>query len=144
MHQSIALQAVTIYRPETQTNKLKLIFNKSLTFVWLLSLKWEKWQNWDKNCKSVAVNSDVIRALRYWHSNPPPPTPGTWRGIKHWPGVKIPLIFPLPGPRRLLKAPYSRALVVLGEIWLSRDRTPNERRSVRTTGIAMFTLALSS
>ena len=114
MHQSIALQAVTIYRPETQTNKLKLIFNKSLTFVWLLSLKWEKWQNWDKNCKSVAVNSDVIRALRYWHSNPPPPTPGTWRGIKHWPGVKIPLIFPLPGPRRLLKAPYSRALVVLG------------------------------
>ena len=33
MHQSIALRAVTIYRPETQTNKLKLIFSDFLTFV---------------------------------------------------------------------------------------------------------------
>ena len=33
MHQSIALRAVTIYRPETQTNKIKLIFSEFLTFL---------------------------------------------------------------------------------------------------------------
>ena len=61
-------------------------------------------------------HSDVIRLLRYRNSTPPPPfsTPGTYRGIKHWPGVKAPLFFPLPWPRRLLKVPYSRALVILG------------------------------
>ena len=74
MHQSIALCAVTIYRPETQINKLKLTFSESLAFVWLLSWQWEKWQNSDKNWK--ISHSDVIRALRYWNSPPFPPPPG--------------------------------------------------------------------
>ena len=33
IHQSIVLRAVTIYRPETHTNKLKLTFSESLAFV---------------------------------------------------------------------------------------------------------------
>ena len=55
------LRAVTIYRPETQTNKLKLTLrNSSLLICHVclsLSLKWEKWQNSDKNCKIVTLTS---------------------------------------------------------------------------------------
>ena len=59
MHQSIALSAVTIYRPETQTNKLKLIFSEFLTFV-------IKMRKMAKLRQKLQINhSDVIRALRY-------------------------------------------------------------------------------
>ena len=55
------LRTVTIYRPETQTNKLKLTLrNSSLLICHVclsLSLKWEKWQNSDKNCKIVTLTS---------------------------------------------------------------------------------------
>ena len=74
VHQSIALRAVTIYRPETQTNKLKLIFSEFLTFVWLLSLKWGKWQKSDKNCKSVTLTSFAGYATE---THPPPPFSAT-------------------------------------------------------------------
>ena len=63
----IVLRAVTIYRPDTQTNKLKLtLANSSLLsdfchlnvmLVCLLSLELEKWQNSDKNCKLVTLMS---------------------------------------------------------------------------------------
>ena len=69
----IVLRAVTIYRPETQTNKLKLaLANSSLLsdfchlnvmFICLLSLKWEKWQNSDKNCKLVTLTSCARYAI---------------------------------------------------------------------------------
>ena len=55
------LGTVTIYRPETQTNKLKLTLrNSSLLICHVclsLPLKWEKWQNSDKNCKIVTLTS---------------------------------------------------------------------------------------
>ena len=55
------LRTVTIYRPETQTNKLKLTLRNSLLSIChvclSLSLKWEKWQNSDKNCKIVTLAS---------------------------------------------------------------------------------------
>ena len=54
-------RTVTIYRPETQTNKLKLTLRNSLLSIChvclSLSLKWEKWQNSDKNCKIVTLAS---------------------------------------------------------------------------------------
>ena len=57
------LGTVTIYRPETQTNKLKLTLrNSSLLICHVclsLPLKWEKWQNSDKNCKIVTLTSFV-------------------------------------------------------------------------------------
>ena len=69
----IVLRAVTIYRPETQTNKLKLtLANSSLlsdvchlnvVLVRLLSLKWEKWQNSDKSCKLVTLTSSARYAI---------------------------------------------------------------------------------
>ena len=68
----IVLRAVTIYRPETQTNKLKLtLANSSLSdfchlnvmFICLLSLKWEKWQNSHKNCKLVTLTSSARYAI---------------------------------------------------------------------------------
>ena len=71
----IALRAVIIYRPETQTNKLKLtLANSSLLsvfchynvmFVCLLSLKWEKWQNSDKNGKLVTLASFAHTLLHF-------------------------------------------------------------------------------
>ena len=55
------LRTVTIYRPETQTNKLKLTLRNSLLSIChvclSLSLKWEKWQNSDKSCKIVTLAS---------------------------------------------------------------------------------------
>ena len=125
MHQSIALQAVTIYRPETQTNKLKLIFSEFLTFVWLLSLKWEKWQNSDKNCKSVTLTSFARYAIET--QSPPPSRPPGLSGELSIGLVLKPRYFyrsPLPWPRLLLKVPYSRALVVLGSnLWGSTLNT---------------------
>ena len=60
---SKVLRTVTIYRPETQTNKLKLTLRNSLLSIChvclSLSLKWEKWQNSDKNCKIVTLTSFV-------------------------------------------------------------------------------------
>ena len=41
-------------------------------------------------------------------------------------------------------APLAKEIYPSQKIWLSRDRTPNERPSVRTTGIPMFTVTLSS
>ena len=65
--------AVTIYRPKPQANKLKLtLANSSLLsdfchynvmFVRLLSLKGEKWQNSDKNCKLVTMTSFTRYAI---------------------------------------------------------------------------------
>ena len=57
VHQSIALRAVTIYRPETQTNKLKLIFSEFLTFVWLLSSKFH-------DCLSFVIKMRKMAKLR--------------------------------------------------------------------------------
>ena len=59
MHQSIALRAVTTYRAETQTNKLKSIFSEFLTFV----VKMRKMAKLRQ--KLQISHSDVIRALRY-------------------------------------------------------------------------------
>ena len=57
------LGTVTIYRPETQTNKLKLTLRNSTLLIChvclSLPLKWEKWQNSDKNCKIVTLTSFV-------------------------------------------------------------------------------------
>ena len=57
------LRTVTIYRPKTQTNKLKLTLRNSSLLIFhvclSLSLKWEKWQNSDKNCKIVTLTSFV-------------------------------------------------------------------------------------
>ena len=57
------LRTVTIYRPKTQTNKLKLTLRTSSLLIFhvclSLSLKWEKWQNSDKNCKIVTLTSFV-------------------------------------------------------------------------------------
>ena len=57
------LGTVTIYRPEMQTNKLKLTLrNSSLLICHVclsLPLKWEKWRNSDKNCKIVTLTSFV-------------------------------------------------------------------------------------
>ena len=71
----IVPSAVTMYRPETQTNKLKLILaNSSLLsdfchlnvmFVCLLLLRWEKWQNSDKNSKLVTVTSSARYAINH-------------------------------------------------------------------------------
>ena len=75
----IVLRAVTIYRPETQTNKLKLILANSLLFsdfchsnvmfVCLLLSKWEKWQNSDKNFKLVTLMSFTRYAIDHWINN---------------------------------------------------------------------------
>ena len=69
----IVLRGVTFYRPETETNKLKLtLANTSLLsdfchlnvmFICLLSLKWEKWQNSDKNYKLVTLTSSARSAI---------------------------------------------------------------------------------
>ena len=70
----IVLRAVTICRPETRTNKLKLtLANSSLLpdfchlnvmLVCLLSLELEKWQNSDKHCKLVTLTSSTSYAIR--------------------------------------------------------------------------------
>ena len=75
----IVLRAVTIYRPETQTNKLKLTLANSLLFfyfchpnvmfVCLLLSKWEKWQNSDKNCKLVTLMSFTRYAIDHRVNN---------------------------------------------------------------------------
>ena len=69
----IVLRGVTIYRQETQANKLKLtLANSSLLsdfchlnvmFICLLSSKWGKWQNSDKNYKLVTLTSSARYAI---------------------------------------------------------------------------------
>ena len=57
--------AVHSYYLETRNSDKQTEINISefLTFVWLLSLKWEKWPNSDKNCKLVTLTSFVCHAI---------------------------------------------------------------------------------
>ena len=71
----IALRTVTIYRPGTQTNKLKLTLANFLSFVWLLSFKCYVYlssvitmRKMTKLRQKLPIShSDVIRALRYYN-----------------------------------------------------------------------------
>ena len=52
------LRTVTIYRPKTQTNKLKLTLRNSSLLIFHVCLSLSlKWQNSDKNCKIVTLTS---------------------------------------------------------------------------------------
>ena len=61
---AIVLRAVTInfidpkLRQQTEIN-----ISDFITFFWLLSWKWEKWQNSDKNCKLVTHTSFVLYTI---------------------------------------------------------------------------------
>ena len=115
MHQSVALRAVTTYRPETQTNKLKLIFSEFLTFVWLLSLKWGKWQKSDKNCKSVTLTSFAGYATET-HPPPPSPRPPTLSGELSIGLVLKPrysAILPAPRAKTFVKGPVQQGISCL-------------------------------